>query len=432
MRNVLILSDDPARGVLLRRWVEAADFRPVVLAGRERLLLDSGSDDSFDLVVYDLAEDSPASRRLLRRFAEDDLFESVPVLRFRRPGDFGELEVREDGVDAALSLPMDPEPGEFAARLRLGAEIGRLRRERNRSALRDAMTGVYHRRYLLHRLESEFSRARRHRLPLSLVLLDVDRLREINESLGEEAGDSVIRRIGALLRDHVRKEDVLARTGEESFGILLSGNRYRGAAVLANKVRTEVEGLAVPRDPSGRGVRVSAGVSSYPDNPSVESAQDLLRAAEHALREAKARGGNRVHVDPEALGSPNPRVVLVDQDASLASLLEDLLAVDDLDVEAAASAEEGLEILRARGADLVVVDLPTLASPGAPPFLEELPRLLGGRRLPLVALARFEPDAGERLPHGVDRFLTKPFSVSVLRGLIRELLDAYAVPAPPN
>lgn len=433
MRNVLILSDDPERGGLLRRWVDSAGFRPVLLIGRERLLLDSGTDDSFDLVVYDLEEDSPASRRLLRRFAEDELFESVPVLRFRRPGDFGEVDVREDGIDAALSLPLDVEPGEFAARTRLGAEIGRLRRERSRSALRDPLTGIYHRKYLMHRLEAEFSRARRHRFPLSLVLLDIDRLRELNESLGEDAGDAIIRRIGGLLHDHVRKEDVLARTGEESFGILLSGNRFRGAAVLANKVRTEVESLSLPLDASGRGVRISAGVSSFPANARIASANDLLRAAERALGEAKARGGNRVHVDAEALQAPNHRVLLVDDDAALAGLLEDLLAVDDLEVDAAASAAEAIESLRRRGADVLIVDLATIERPGSRTFLEDLPSVLGGRRIPIVGLARF--DGGnpvERLSRGVDRFLTKPFSVNVLRGVIRELLDTYAVPTPPN
>lgn len=431
MGNVLVLSDDPERGARLRRWVEGAGLRPVLLTGRERLLLDSGDDDSFDLVVFDLDDADPAARSLSRRLEGDSLFDGVPHLRF---GPFERLsgEDPEDGTSAALVVRPDAGAAEFAARVRLGAEIGRLRREIARSALRDPLTGIFNRRYLLLRLEAEFSRARRHRSPVSLVLLDVDRLREINDAYGQQAGDIVIRRLGDLLGSHVRREDVLARTGEESFGVLLSGNRCRGAAVLANKIRTEVDTLLLPFDAEARGVRISAGVSSYPDNPAIEGPDDLVRMAESALREAKARGGNRVHVDGGALGGPKRRVLFVDGDRALATLVGDLLAVDDLEVESAGDAASALDALHRRGAEVIIVDLSFTEPEGAPSFLERLASVVPGRRIPVIGLARDGVlDAGPLGAPGVDRFLTKPFSVNVLRGVIRDLLEAYDVPTPP-
>lgn len=431
MGNVLLLSDDPERGVRLRRLVEAAGLRPVLLTGRERLLLDSGDDDAFDLVVVDLDEENPAARAMTRRLDGDGLFEGVPQLRFSSPRSPSGNEP-PDGVAAALVVTGDLGDAEFAARVRLGAEIGRLRREASRSALRDPLTGIFNRRYLRLRLEAEFARARRHRSPVSLVLLDVDRLREVNDAYGQEAGDAVIRRLGELLRTHVRREDVLARTGEESFGVLLSGNRYRGAAVLANKIRTEVETLLLPFDREGRGVRISAGLSSFPDNRAIERADDLVRMAENALREAKARGGNRVHIDAMALGGPKRRVLVVDADRALTTLIEDVLAVDDLEVETAETPVAALEALRLRGADAVLLDLSLASRPGEPPILERIGSHLPHKRLPIVGLGR---EAGANafgaLPPGVDRLLTKPFSVSLLRGVVRELLDGASAAVTP-
>lgn len=431
MGNVLLLSDDPERGVRLRRWVESAGLRPVLLTGRERLLLDSGDDDSFDLVVVDIDEENPAARTMTRRLDGDGLFEGVPQLRFH-PSRSLASDTPPDGVAAALLLPREIGAAEFAARVRLGAEIGRLRRDVGHSALRDPLTGIFNRRYLRLRLEAEFARARRHRSPVSLVLLDVDRLREINGAYGEEAGDTVIRRFGALLRAHVRREDVLARTGEESFGILLSGNRYRGAAVLANKIRTEVETLLLPFDREGRGVRISAGLSSYPDNRSIEGADDLVRMAENALREAKARGGNRVHIDAMALAGPRRRVLVVDADRTLTTLIEDVLAVDDLDVESAETPVDALEALRLRGADVVILDLSLPSPPGEPSVLDRIGSVVARGRVPVVGLGREagSPSFGAQ-PPGVDRLLTKPFSVGLLRGVVRELLECSAAPVPP-
>lgn len=432
MQNVLLVSDDADRRRTLRGWVERLGLRPLLLTVEDGRLPDPEIDGPFHLLILDLGQDNGASRELDVRMSASRRFEGVPVMRLR-DAEASDGDVSGDDVGAALRLTREASFREFSVRVRLGAEIGRLRRERNRVSLRDPMTGAFHRHYLVHRLETEFSRARRHRTALSLILLDIDRLRDVNDRFGEEVGDALIRRVGALLGEHVRKEDVLARTGEESFGFLLSGNRVRGAAVLANKIRTDVESLSLPSERGRSFVRVSAGVASFPDNPKLDSAQELVRAAERALREAKARGGNRVHVDDGALHAPNHRVLLVDADPALSGLVQDLLAIDDMEVEIAVTSDGALRILRSRGADLVIVDLATVGHPGPGSFFERMTAALPGRSMPVVGLARPDADGSStEIPAEVDRFLTKPFSVSVLRGLIRELLEAYATPVAPN
>jgi len=239
--NVLVVSDDRETGERLGRWIAAVGERPVTLSGTEKFLLDSEDEEIVDLVVTHLDTGDPAGLSLLRRLIAGELLSGVPQLHlFRDPGLRETMIARNPSLELC-SMGATPEVGELQARVRLASEIGRLRRELSRTSIRDPMTGLFNRRYLIHRLEEEFARARRYRWVLSVVLFDVDQLRKINASHGQQVGDAVIRLVGEVLQSRVRKEDVVGRAGEESFGVVLGNNHYRGAAVFASNVRTEID-----------------------------------------------------------------------------------------------------------------------------------------------------------------------------------------------
>jgi diguanylate cyclase (GGDEF)-like protein len=418
--RVLLLTDDREGAVRLSRWIAGAGLEVVVVSGTEKFLMSSGDDESVHLVVTDLDTDDPAVRALLERLVGGDLFRSLPQLHVVR--DLGLLaRLRHTYPQlAGFTVPSPPEAEDFQSRVRLAAEIGRLRRESARHSIRDGLTGLVNRRYLLLRLEEEFSRSRRYRTPLSLAV--------VNDTHGLEAGDAVIRRIGQLLRGQMRREDVLGRIGEDVFGIVLTGNRFRGAAVFANKIRTEVQEFVFDYRDVEMQVTISAGITTFPDNPAIRTSEDLLRIAENALREAKTRGGNRVFID-EGVMKKERRVILVcDPDADLLDLTEDLLALDDFRVVKASSARTALETLRFRRPDLVVLDL-TMSDPETGlPLVDSIQQLFPGSRFPIIGLSR-DPEADpERLTRqGVDRFVTKPFSLTLLRSAARELLESYRV-----
>jgi diguanylate cyclase (GGDEF)-like protein len=288
------------------------------------------------------------------------------------------------------------------------------------------LTALPNRRFLLSRLEEEFSRARRYRTPLSFALFDIDRLREVNDAHGQAAGDEVIRRVGELIRSQVRREDVMGRMGEDVFGVLLAGNRYRGAAILANKIRTEAEEASVSRNGRTIAIRLSCGISTYPDNRTIKTGDDLVATAESALRSAKERGGNRVFIDEGVLRMERPVVLVVDADAHLLDLAEDLLSMDDVRVVKAASVRTALESLKFRRPDLLVLDVGIVDDDEGVPLIERVQRLYPESRFPIIGLSsdvNADPEALARL--GVDRFITKPFSVSLLRSAARELLESY-------
>jgi PleD family two-component response regulator len=207
---------------------------------------------------------------------------------------------------------------------------------------------------------------------------------------------------------------------------VLIGNRYRGAATMASKIRNETEDAVLQHEGAEIAIRVSAGVSTYPDNKAIASADDLVRTAEDALAEAKARGGNRVFIDEGVLRRERRVILVADPDSDLLDLTEDLLALDDFRVVKAATARTALETLRFRRPDLLVLDLGMLEQEGGVPLVERIQHMYPGSRFPIIGLSRdgeVDPERLQRL--GVDRFITKPFSLSLLRSAARELIEAY-------
>jgi len=154
-------------------------------------------------------------------------------------------------------------------------------------ARHDRLTGLSNRLEFDEALEREFSRAQRGGPPLSLVLVDVDHFKAVNDTHGHQAGDEVLRGVGAALAQLVRREDVAARYGGEEFVVLLPGIDTQGAVAFAERVR---RGLADRVDTVP--VTVSAGVAGYPEH--ARSVAELVGRADAALYEAKRTGRNRV------------------------------------------------------------------------------------------------------------------------------------------
>ncbi len=173
-----------------------------------------------------------------------------------------------------------------------------LQRERaDREALHlatiDPLTGAYNRSTFHEIAEREISRARRAGQPLSIIIVDIDHFRPVNESFGNHAGDELLQKIAALIRTALRKEDMLVRYGGEEFLVMLPEVPGPGAVVVAGRIRKAVE--AEPLVVAGQSVAltVSVGVSARLDE-GPESLESLLARAEQALALAKQRGRNRV------------------------------------------------------------------------------------------------------------------------------------------
>ena len=161
------------------------------------------------------------------------------------------------------------------------------------SALRDPLTRLFNKRYFLDRLDGELKFALRHHTPLTLLMLDVDHFKRVNDTHGHLAGDALLVRLGEVISHAVRNEDVVARFGGEELVVILRSTTIDAATLLADRLRRVVEQTTVAH--GGRDVRatVSIGIASYP-TLLVATPQELLEAADKALYRAKHAGRNRV------------------------------------------------------------------------------------------------------------------------------------------
>jgi two-component system, cell cycle response regulator len=159
------------------------------------------------------------------------------------------------------------------------------------SAVLDALTGVHNRRHLDQRLRAEVAFATRHRSALSVLLLDIDHFKKINDTLGHPAGDAALRALGELLLKTVRTEDIVARYGGEEFAIVLEGTDRQGAFQLAERIRQEVEQQSFASQQGAFQATLSIGVASYPDDAREKA--DIIARADQSLYAAKHGGRNR-------------------------------------------------------------------------------------------------------------------------------------------
>jgi two-component system cell cycle response regulator len=179
---------------------------------------------------------------------------------------------------------------ELGGPLRMAALIS----EARRLAATDSLTGLMNRRAFLEAMERERSRAERHTLPLSVLLLDVDHFKKVNDTYGHDAGDIVLRGIASALHRIARKSDFVARWGGEEFVVALVQTAEAGGRVAAERVRRAIAESAFTL-PSGEILKVTASVG-LASASAVVQLDDMIIRADRALYVAKGRGRNRVEI----------------------------------------------------------------------------------------------------------------------------------------
>jgi diguanylate cyclase (GGDEF)-like protein len=159
----------------------------------------------------------------------------------------------------------------------------------------DDLTKIMNRRFGLRRLEEEFSRAVRHGVPLSVLMIDVDHFKLVNDSFGHEAGDLVLKMIATVLESRTRAEDVVCRFGGEEFMMVALGIGLTDGVKVAERLRRTIESSNVPWGDSHIQVTISIGISTWP-TCRASAAEELVSAADKALYTAKQTGRNQVVV----------------------------------------------------------------------------------------------------------------------------------------
>ncbi|MEQ8178589.1 MAG: PleD family two-component system response regulator [Amphiplicatus sp.] len=256
----------------------------------------------FDLVVINMAIEATDPLRLcssIRSFEETRL---TPLLAIVRQGDTRKLVRALDiGVNDYLTRPVDK--NELVARvttqIRRKRYIDQLRSSFQASlemAVTDQLTGLYNRRYLASHLSAMFDRAYWTGRPLSVMILDIDHFKSVNDTHGHDVGDKVIQQFAERIRSSVRGMDLACRYGGEEFLIAMPDTDKSTAGVVAERIRDDMSAQRVVLN-SGRDelqVTVSIGIASTEDGQKEDSAQKLIKRADEALYKAKTSGRNKV------------------------------------------------------------------------------------------------------------------------------------------
>lgn len=293
-----------ARRAALVRWraatqegevegVSAGHWAAAGLAVQDGSLAAQACRDAMPMLWADAREIGPA----------------VPVFRSGEPrvptGTLGIVPLERDlGVVGAIVVEGDA-PGDVAPEdlrgLRLLAAIAAVSLEAQwefdevaHRARTDQLTGLPNRRYFDEQLARMLAEAERFEYSVSLVMLDIDHFKKVNDTYGHDAGDAVLKQVAGVVRERVRGIDVCARFGGEEIAVLLPNTGPGGAAGLAERLRAAIEATVVRA--GGRELRVTAsfGIATYPSP--VSRAHDLFAAADKELYAAKAAGRNRVSV----------------------------------------------------------------------------------------------------------------------------------------
>jgi len=159
-------------------------------------------------------------------------------------------------------------------------------------AMTDYLTSLYNRRYFMQRGAEEFKRARRNGQPLSLLMLDIDHFKRVNDTYGHEAGDMALQQVTATLKSSLREVDILGRMGGEEFAVLLPNTLLHEAVLLAGRIQQTIAGISVQIRGALLTITISIGVAVVTNKMSV--IDDMLRNADTAMYQAKYSGGNRV------------------------------------------------------------------------------------------------------------------------------------------
>jgi diguanylate cyclase (GGDEF)-like protein len=188
----------------------------------------------------------------------------------------------------------------------LARTLTRLHRRVAEQALTDPLTGLRNRRHLAETLDREVTRARRFRHPISLIILDVDDFKQINDSEGHMQGDIVLERVADVVREGTRSIDVAARYGGDELAVILVETDREGALILGERLADRMRGTEVPRreGEGSMGVTISLGVATIPD--SAKDVESLVDAADRALLRAKRAGKNQIRAAPATRPGDDP------------------------------------------------------------------------------------------------------------------------------
>ena len=290
--NILVVDDNPDKLSLLEAALCLAGYRVTTATDGDEAL---AAIESYqpDLVITDVMMPRMNGYELAQRIRANPITKFIPVIMqtaasrrvedLRRAAEVGALGYITDPTDLDLLLARTRTLLEFKAYLDVCEE----------AAFTDHLTGLANRRRFERQLEREVGRTMRFGHPFSLLMIDIDNFKNLNDTFGHDAGDDALRALSKVLCEGTRGIDLAARIGGEEFAVLLVETNQQGGVEVAERLRLAIRALELR---SGGQLTASFGVAECATD--AQTAADILKAADVALYEAKRRGRDQVVPGP--------------------------------------------------------------------------------------------------------------------------------------
>jgi diguanylate cyclase (GGDEF)-like protein len=304
-RTILVVDDDDALRTLTARWLTNANLRCLeAKSGEEAIEIASANCTAIDAIVLDVMMAGIDGFETLRRLKTNASTAIIPVvlLTAHATGDTDFVQGADSGAVDHLVKPFRGPV--LVAKVRAIVERSRGERElrgklkqAEETATMDALTGLGNRRHFEARLREETAYARRHRVAFSLVLLDIDHFKSVNDTFGHEEGDRVLVHVADAIRSILRADDAAFRYGGEEFALILRGSEPKNGVIAAERLRAALRGrpIALGEAREARVITFSAGVAA-PSSATDFATDDLVARADAALYRAKRGGRDRVEI----------------------------------------------------------------------------------------------------------------------------------------
>jgi len=299
---ILIVEDSPTTLAVISSHL--ADHVDIISASNgEQAWELIQQDHDIKLVLTDIVMPGMNGHQLLVKIRKsgDPRIANLPVFMMTTGVDITDKHLAFlNGVSDFLTKPVDPV--ELQARINVHHNLARtiLELEESRNTLKllattDPLTKLYNRRVFFEEGEKAIFTTLRYKTDLSLILLDIDYFKKVNDSYGHHAGDIVLVKVSQLLSSLVRHVDIVARVGGEEFCLLLPGTNRLGAAVLAERIRKTIEAATTSVDEHIIKISISAGLVTA-SSENCDKFEDLVKIADKRLYLAKDSGRNRICV----------------------------------------------------------------------------------------------------------------------------------------
>jgi len=289
-KTILIVDDTVSNLDILDELLSEYDIISSI-SGKEALEITE--EEKIDLILLDIMMPDMDGYEVCKKLKANEQTKDIPIMFITAKTDENSIEKAYDigGIDY-ITKPFKPK--ELLARIKRELQLQELQTELKLLASTDPMTKLYNRRYFTQTSEHTLDLMKREKKNLSIIMLDIDKFKNVNDTYGHKVGDDVIIALANKLIENQRKSDICCRYGGEEFVILLPSTSIEGAYTLAQKTREDIEALTINIS-SNKNLKftVSLGVSqvNLENEINIESA---LKRADDALYEAKESGRNRV------------------------------------------------------------------------------------------------------------------------------------------